>query len=135
MTFRLLALALAAATLAAGVLPVAASAQQYGGYNGYNNSGYDNGGYRRGNRNREARGIVANVDGTDLTLRNGRHVYLHRGTIIRPTGASIVTGQRIMARGFDAANGNLRANEVSVEARAFMGYRNGFDGYGRRGGY
>ena len=129
MTFRPLALALAAATLAAGVLPVAASAQQYGGYN--NGGGY-NGRYNvAGGRNHEARGVVANVNGTDLTLRNGRHVYMHQGTVIRPNGATITAGQRITAHGYDAYNGNLRAEEVTI--RGGYGGNNGYRGNGSNG--
>lgn len=57
---------------------------------------------------------------------------MHDGTITRPEGASIRDGQRVLARGHVASNGDLRADVVNVAARAFGGYRNGFDGYGRR---
>lgn len=125
MNIRAVTLTLRATILAASVVPTAANAQPDNRYGG----GYQN---RGGFRPRSCRRHGCPRERYRLTLSNGRHVYMHDGTVIRPEGASIRDGQRVLARGRVASNGNLRADIVSVAARAFGGYRNGLDGYGRR---
>ena len=128
MTIRNLGLGALAAALAFGT-PAIVSAQQFGAY-------------RDGNRG--ATGTIASVNGTNVTLRDGRQIFLKAGTVIEPTGAKLQPGQRISVRGNPGGNGAINATLVSVGGYAAgrgrnrfrygNGYANG-NTYGQRNGY
>ena len=100
----------AAFALAAAVtLPSLVSAQQIWTVNGY-----------RHHYPRQARGIIAVIDKTDVTLRNGRHVFLHNGTIINPTGKPLRVGQLIEVFGPPGGNGAINAREIDILPRYGM---------------
>jgi hypothetical protein len=98
---------IASLTLAAIVaLPTLASAQQIWVVNGY-----------RHHFPERARGVIAVIDKTDITLRNGRHVFLHNGTVINPTGKPLQVGQLIDVFGPPGGNGAINAREIDILPR------------------
>ena len=109
-----------------------------GGYNngGYNNGGYNNGAYNNGSYNNGANnngnwnygrgntltGTVSSFSPYNLYLSNGRHVDLHNGTVINPTGTNLSPGMRVRIVGNQNSDGTFNANEIDVV---------GNGGYGR----
>ena len=98
---KLTNLALGALTAALAIgSPTLVSAQQYGGYN--------NGG------NRSTSGTIASVNGSNITLRDGRQIFLKNGTVIQPTGQRLQVGQQISVQGNPGGNGAINATNVAV---------------------
>ena len=50
----------------------------------------------------------------NLQLDNGPHIYLHPGTVIRPTGLSLQNGMFVRVFGHRTADGNFAADEISL---------------------
>lgn len=133
MTLQKLGLGALAVALALGT-QTAASAQPYGGY-------------RHGQRT--TTGTIASVNGTNVTLRDGRQVFLKQGTVINPTGTRLQPGQRISVAGNPGGNGAINATLVTIGGygsggNGFGGARNGYrygngyangNTYGQRNGY
>ena len=102
-----------------------------GGYNngGYNNGTYNNGTYNNGGngnwnygRGNQLSGTVSSFSPYNLYLSNGRHVELHNGTVINPTGTNLSPGMRVRIVGAQNSDGTFNANEIDVV---------GNGGYGR----
>ena len=78
------------------------------------NNGYDNGynnGYGRNNGN-QLSGRVSSFSPFNLYLDNGRHVELHQGTVISPTGATPQPGQRAQVQGHWNNDGSFSADAI-----------------------
>jgi hypothetical protein len=103
MNIRLLvaSLVLSAATF----VPVAAGAQQNYYANGY-----------RHRYPMQIQGIIANIDKTVVTMRNGRHIFLNSGTktVINPTGRPLRIGQTIAVYGPPGGEGSINAREIDI---------------------
>ncbi len=97
------------ALVAAVAAPTFASAQQTWTVNGYRHYFPE-----------QAKGVIAVIDKTDITLRNGRHVFLHNGTIINPTGRPLRVGQLIDVFGPPGGNGSINAREIDILSRHRM---------------
>jgi hypothetical protein len=59
-------------------------------------------------------GIIQSVQGSSFTLNTGRTVFMHQGTVIRPTGIRLRPGMHVTVYGPRAGNGAINANEVDV---------------------
>ena len=66
---------------------------------------------------RHVQGRIVSVQGSDFTLDNGRTIFLHRGTVINPTGRRLHAGQFVIVDGMSAGNHNVNANEVDIAPR------------------
>jgi multidrug efflux pump subunit AcrA (membrane-fusion protein) len=73
-----------------------------------------NNGSNTGYGDRQFGGTISSVNRGDLTLQDGRTVFLHNGTVISPSGTQLQSGMRIWVTGASAGNGNVNANEVNV---------------------
>lgn len=117
----------AASALVAGALLLAIpatafaqgySGQNYGNGNAYGHQGYDNrgpGAFQ--GRQTQISGVVTSFDRFDLRVRTGnrdRHVRLHQGTIINPTGITLRRGMMVSITGVRDRNGTLDANRIDV---------------------
>ena len=87
---------LGAALLAPLAIPTIASAQ------GYENS------------ERRFAGRVISFKPWNLQLDNGPHIYLHPGTVIRPTGLNLQNGMFVRVVGHRTTDGNFAADEVTL---------------------
>jgi hypothetical protein len=77
--------------------------------------------YAAPNRGEAVRGEIVAIQGKyDLTVRDARgyvdHVRMHQGTVINPTGASLVPGMRVTIYG-ENAGPVLAANEIDTPLR------------------
>jgi hypothetical protein len=88
---------------AAVIAPSVASADQIIIVNGY-----------RHHFPERAKGVIANIDKTVVTLRNGRHIFLKDGTIINPTGRPLRVGQLIDVFGPPGGEGSINAREIDI---------------------
>ena len=61
-----------------------------------------------------AKGWIAAVDKTTITLRNGRHIFLQQGTVINPTGRPLRVGQYIDVFGPPGGEGAINAREIDI---------------------
>jgi len=66
-------------------------------------------------------GTIASVQGSSLTLGDGRTVFLHHGTVIHPTGTTLQAGMRIAITGDRAGRGRFNASLIDVAGTP--GYR------------
>jgi hypothetical protein len=98
-------LLIAASTLS---IPVMASAQQYG---------MGQGNYTPGERFTRREGMIASVQGSSVTLQDGRTLFLRQGTVINPTGRTLRAGQRITFSGQRDGRGRINATEIDVMRR------------------
>jgi len=89
MTVQKLGLLALAVAMALGT-QTAASAQPFGAY-------------RQGQRT--TTGTIASVNGTNVTLRDGRQVFLKQGTAINPAGARLRPGSASSLPGIPAGTG------------------------------
>jgi len=98
-----------------------------GARNGYRYSnGYANGntyGQQNGYGARSARGIVARVNGSNVTLQDGRQIFLKGGTVISPRGQQLQAGERIFVQGNPGGNGAINATSVRIGDRRAYGGR------------
>lgn len=66
-----------------------------------------------------ASGQVSYFRRFDMQIQTGRNSYrtihLHQGTIINPTGRSIVVGQSVQVSGPAQADGSLNADVITIE--------------------
>jgi hypothetical protein len=106
MTTRAIALSLIIAATAFTV-PVVASAQGYG----------NNGAPVNGERFTRRAGVIASVQGSSVTLQDGRTLFLRQGTVINPTGRTLRSGQRITFSGMRDGRGRINATEIDVMRR------------------
>jgi len=67
-------------------------------------------------------GVIQSVQGSSFTLAGGRTVFLHKGTIIRPTGIKLQPGMQVTVTGALAHTGHgaFNADEVDVARRHHM---------------
>lgn len=86
---------------------------------------------RPGNRTNQLNGSVSSFSPYNLYLSNGTHVELHNGTVISPTGANLVRGQRVVVRGNWNSDGSYNANEIDVINNNNGYNNNGYNGYNR----
>jgi hypothetical protein len=96
---------IAASTLS---IPVMASAQPYGAAPGN---------FVRGERFTRREGVIASVQGSSVTLQDGRTLFLRQGTVINPTGRNLRAGQRITFSGQRDGRGRINATEIDVMRR------------------
>jgi len=69
-----------------------------------------------------AAGTIASIQGSSLQLDTGRVVFLHRGTVIAPTGTTLAAGMRIRVLGSPSANGDaIDANAIQVAGTGARG--------------
>jgi len=66
-------------------------------------------------------GTIASVQGSSLTLGDGRTIFLHQGTVIHPTGTTLQPGMRIAATG--DRDGYKRFNAGLIDVAGTAGYR------------
>jgi len=66
-------------------------------------------------------GTIATVQGSSVQLDNGRVVFLHRGTVIAPTGTTLQPGMRIEVLGSPSSNDAIDANVVTVAGTSATG--------------
>jgi len=66
-------------------------------------------------------GTIQSVQGSSLTLNDGRTVFLHQGTVINPTGTTLAPGMRVAIRG--DRDGYKRFNAGVVDVSGTPGYR------------
>jgi len=66
-------------------------------------------------------GTIASVQGSSVTLGDGRTIFLHQGTVIHPTGTSLQPGMRIAVTG--DRDGYKRFNAGLVDLAGTPGYR------------
>lgn len=66
-------------------------------------------------------GTIQSVQGSSLTLTDGRTVFLHDGTVIHPRGTTLAPGMRIAVRG--DRSGHRRFNASVVNVSGTRGYR------------
>jgi hypothetical protein len=66
-------------------------------------------------------GTIASVQGSSLTLGDGRTIFLHQGTVIHPTGTTLQAGMRIAATG--DRDGYKRFNAGLIDVAGTPGYR------------
>lgn len=88
-------------------LPAVVSAQVYG------NPGMG----VHGERFTRREGIIASVQGSSVTLQDGRTLFLHQGTVINPTGRTLRAGQRITFNGVRDGRGRINVSEIDVMRR------------------
>lgn len=50
----------------------------------------------------------------NLQLDNGPHIYLHPGTVIRPTGTTLANGMHVRVWGHRTADDTFAADEIVV---------------------
>ena len=50
----------------------------------------------------------------NLQLENGPHIYLHRGTILRPLGLNLQSGMPVVVIGHEDRNGSFQADEIDL---------------------
>jgi len=72
---------------------------------------------------RSARGIVARVNGSNVTLQDGRQIFLKGGTVISPRGQQLQAGERIFVQGNPGGNGAINATSVRIGDRRAYGGR------------
>ncbi len=63
---------------------------------------------------RQITGIIQSVQGSSLTLEGGRTVFLHQGTVIRPTGLRLKAGMQVSVTGVRSGHLRFNADEVDV---------------------
>ena len=63
---------------------------------------------------RSIRGIVVSAAPYHLVLRNGVQVVMHNGTIINPTGTTLVPGMHVRVFGHWRHDGAFEANRIQV---------------------
>jgi hypothetical protein len=66
-------------------------------------------------------GTIASVQGSSFTLGDGRTVFLHQGTVIKPTGTTLQPGMRVAVGG--DRSGHMRFNANVVDVAGTPGYR------------
>jgi len=66
-------------------------------------------------------GTITSVQGSSLTLGDGRTIFLHQGTVIHPTGTTLQPGMRIAATG--DRDGYKRFNAGLIDVAGTSGYR------------
>jgi hypothetical protein len=88
---------------AAVVVPSLANAQEVIIVNGYRHHFHE-----------RAKGVIAAIDKTTITLRNGRHIFLQNGTVINPTGRPLRVGQLIDVFGPPGGEGAINAREIDI---------------------
>ena len=76
------------------------------GHDGYDRRGGMNGG--------QIGGVISSFGGFNLQLQNGMAVSLHQGTVINPTGTTLVPGMRVSIRGSRNSAGGFNADEIDV---------------------
>ena len=91
---------LGAALLAPLAMPAIASAQDYD--------------RERDDRERRFAGRVISFRPWNLQLDTGPHIYLHPGTVIRPTGLNLQNGMFVRVVGHRTADGNFAADEITL---------------------
>ncbi|HXP94601.1 MAG TPA: hypothetical protein VN905_14100 [Candidatus Binatia bacterium] len=67
-------------------------------------------------------GTVSSFGGFNMSLEDGRPVYLHQGTIINPTGTTLGPGMNVVVYGTRNRDGSINADEIDVH-----GYRSGYN--------
>jgi hypothetical protein len=108
------AISAALLTAAVAISPLAALADNDWGQGGFGRAGYHE-------HDLHASGTIAEVRGGRLRLQDGRPVFLHRGTVIDPTGITLRPGMRIRVSGSPRGNGAIDADVIEVA----RGYGNG----------
>ena len=71
-------------------------------------------------RHQEMEGTVAEFWPYNVDLFGGRHLALHHGTIIRPTGITLQRGMQVRVVGRWTRDGSFRADEIDVVPRRWQ---------------
>jgi hypothetical protein len=54
----------------------------------------------------------------NLQLDRGPHIYLHKGTVLRPRGLNLQSGMPVIVIGHEDVNGSFQADEIDLADRA-----------------
>jgi len=74
-------------------------------------------------------GIISSVQGSSVTLQDGRTLFLRQGTIINPTGISLAPGMAVTFSGTRDGRGRLNASEIDIAGNGNLnGRRRHHDG-------
>jgi hypothetical protein len=68
----------------------------------------------RDDREHRLTGRVVSFRPWNLQLDIGPHIYLHPGTVIRPTGLTLQNGMFVRVFGHRTADGNFAADEINL---------------------
>jgi hypothetical protein len=50
----------------------------------------------------------------NLQLDRGPHIYLHKGTVLRPRGLNLQNGMPVIVIGHEDVNGSFQADEIDL---------------------
>lgn len=59
-------------------------------------------------------GRVQSFEPYNLVLDRGPHIYLHNGTVIRPTGLTLRPGMTVRVEGHATRDGNFSADSIDL---------------------
>ena len=59
-------------------------------------------------------GRVVDFAPYNLQLDRGPHIYLHKGTVLRPRGLNLQSGMAVVVIGHDDVNGSFQADEIDL---------------------
>ena len=62
-------------------------------------------------------GRVVEFEPYNLQLDRGPHIYLHKGTILRPRGLNLQSGMPVIVIGHEDVNGSFQADEIDLAER------------------
>lgn len=57
-------------------------------------------------------GRVVEFEPYNLQLDRGPHIYLHKGTVLRPRGLNLRSGMPVIVIGHQDVNGSFQADEI-----------------------
>ena len=59
-------------------------------------------------------GRVVDFEPYNLQLDRGPHIYLHKGTVLRPRGLNLRNGMPVIVIGHQDVNGSFQADEIDL---------------------
>jgi hypothetical protein len=59
-------------------------------------------------------GRVVDFAPYNLQLDRGPHIYLHKGTVLRPLGLNLQNGMPVLVIGHEDRNGSFQADEIDL---------------------
>jgi hypothetical protein len=62
-------------------------------------------------------GRVVEFSPYNLQLDRGPHIYLHKGTVLRPRGLNLQSGMPVIVVGHEDVNGSFQADEIDLADR------------------
>ncbi|MBV8423909.1 MAG: hypothetical protein JO349_01855 [Candidatus Eremiobacteraeota bacterium] len=114
MNIRLVSLCVAMAIVASA--PAIASAQELPWPLNVILPGWASGDWQNG-ANLPRGGVIASTQRSAFTLEGGTTVFMHKGTVINPTGIRLQPGMRVKILGTPSGAYRFNANEIDVVPR------------------